>query len=81
MPPINSRCTPLRKARRAWPLQYGLAAALCLALHPARAGEPVQISMTPDHWTTVAGTVNFVVHMGKPSIELQAGDFRKGIPT
>jgi len=81
MPPINSRCTPLRKARRAWPLQYGLAAALCLALHPARAGEPVQISMTPDHWTTVAGSVNFVKHVGKPSIELQAGDFRKGIPT
>jgi len=81
MPPINSPCTPLRKARRAWPLQYGLAAALCLWLHGARASERVQISITPDHWTTIAGTVNFVEHMGKPSIELQAGDFRRGIPT
>lgn len=36
--------------------------------------------MTSDRWTTVAGTVNFVEHMGKPSIELQPGDYRKGIP-
>ena len=37
--------------------------------------------MTAGRWTTVAGTVNFVEHMGKPSIELQPGDYRKGIPS
>ena len=80
MPTTNSHRRSL-KARRAWPLQYGLAAALCLWLQAVRAGERVQISMTPDHWTTLAGSVNFVEHMGKPAIELQAGDFRKDIPT
>jgi hypothetical protein len=37
--------------------------------------------MTADRWTTVAGTVNFVEHLEKPSIELQPGDYRKGIPS
>ena len=47
---------------------------LAIASQPARAAEPVKIPMTADRWTTVAGTVNFVEHMGKPSIELQPGD-------
>ena len=57
------------------------AAALCLAIasHAVRAAEPVQISMTADRWTTVLGNVDFVEHMGKPSIELKAGDYKKGI--
>jgi hypothetical protein len=60
-----------------------LVAGLSLAIswQPARAAEPVKIPMTAGGWTTVAGTVNFVEHMGKPSIELQPGDYRKGIPS
>jgi hypothetical protein len=54
---------------------------LAIASQPARAAEPVKIPMTADRWTTVAGTVNFVEHMGKASIELQPGDYRKGIPS
>jgi hypothetical protein len=50
-----------------------------IASHAALAAEPVHISMTADRWTTVAGNVNFVEHMGKPSIELKAGDYKKGI--
>ena len=53
---------------------------LAMASQPARATEPVKIPMTAVRWTTVAGTVNFVEHDGKPSIELQPGDYRKGIP-
>ena len=33
---------------------------LAIACAPARAAEPVNIPMTADHWTTLAGTVNFV---------------------
>lgn len=47
----------------------------------AQAAEPVKIPMTADRWTTLAGTVNFVEHLGKPSIELQPGDYKKGIPS
>jgi hypothetical protein len=54
---------------------------VAIASQPARATEPVKIPMTAGRWTTVAGTVNFVEHMGKPSIELQPGDYRKGIPS
>ena len=54
---------------------------LAIASQPARAAEPVMIPMTGDSWTTVAGTVNFVEHMGKPSVELQPGDYRKGVPS
>lgn len=46
----------------------------------AQAAEPGKIPMTADRWTTLAGTVNFVEHQGKPSIELQPGDYKKGIP-
>jgi hypothetical protein len=54
---------------------------LAIASQPARAAEPMKIPMTADRWTTLAGTVNFVEHLGKPSIELPPGDFRKGIPS
>lgn len=47
----------------------------------ARAGEPVKIPMSADRWTTVTGTVHFVEHMGKPSIELRQGDYAKHIPS
>ncbi len=62
--------------------QVVCAAALYLAIasYEALAGEPVQISMTADRWTTVLGDVKFVEHMGKPSIELKEGDYKKGIP-
>lgn len=54
---------------------------LVTASQPAQAAEPGKIPMTADRWTTVAGTVNFVEHMEKASIELQPGDYRKGIPS
>jgi hypothetical protein len=54
---------------------------LVIESQPARAAEPVKIPMTADRWTTVAGTVNFVEHMEKASVELQPGDYRKGIPS
>jgi len=54
---------------------------LVIASQPARAAEPVKIPMTAGSWKTLAGTVNFVEHMGKPSIELQPGDYRKGVPS
>ena len=37
----------------------------------ASSREPVKISMSADRWTTVTGTVHFVEHMGKSSIEWQ----------
>jgi hypothetical protein len=48
---------------------------------PAAAAAPLKIPMTADRWTTEAGTVNFVEHLGKPSIELQPGDYKKSIPS
>ena len=55
----------------------------CLAIAPltARAAPPVQVSMSADRWTTVAGNVDFVEHMGKPAIELKVGDYKKHIPS
>ena len=52
---------------------------LAAASQRARATGPVKIPMTAERWTTVAGTVNFVEHMGKQSIELQEGDYQKHI--
>jgi len=52
-----------------------------IASPAARAAEPVKIPMTADRWTTEAGTVNFIEHLGKPSIELQQGDYQKRIPS
>jgi hypothetical protein len=37
--------------------------------------------MTADRWTTALGNVDFVEHLGKTSIELKAGDYKKGIPS
>jgi hypothetical protein len=37
--------------------------------------------MSADRWTTTAGTVNFVEYMGKPSIELKAGNYKEHIPS
>jgi hypothetical protein len=59
------------------------AAAFCfaIALTFARGAEPEKIPMTPDRWTTLGGNLDFVEHMGQPSIELKAGDYKKGIPS
>jgi hypothetical protein len=35
--------------------------------------------MTADRWTTTAGTVNFIDYMGKPSMELKAGNYAQHI--
>ena len=48
---------------------------LAIAAYPVHAAEPEQIPMRADRWTTVLGNVNFVEHMGKPSIELLGGDY------
>jgi hypothetical protein len=55
--------------------------ALVVAAQPASGGEPQKIPMTAERWTVVAGTVNFVEHLGKPAIEAKAGDYGKRIPT
>jgi hypothetical protein len=47
----------------------------------ARAEGPLKIPMSADRWTTTAGTVNFVEYMGKPSIELKAGNYKEHIPS
>jgi hypothetical protein len=44
-----------------------------------QASEAVKVSMTPDRWSTAAGIVNFVDYMGKPSIELKAGNFAQHV--
>ena len=44
-----------------------------------RAEGPLKIPMSADRWTTTAGTVNFVEYMGKPSIELKAGNYKEHI--
>jgi hypothetical protein len=52
-----------------------------IACQLARAAEPVMIPMTADRWTTTAGTVNFIDYMGKPSMELKAGNNAQHIPS
>jgi hypothetical protein len=59
----------------------GLTWCLLVASQPVRAGELVKIPMTADRWTTTAGTVNFIEYMGKPSIELKAGNYAQHIQT
>jgi hypothetical protein len=54
---------------------------LWMALPLAHAAEPATIPMTSDRWTATAGTVNFVDYMGKPSIELKAGNYAQHVPT
>ncbi len=59
--------------------------AICLSLlmvsRQAKAAESVKIPMSADRWSTTAGTVNFVEYMGKPSIELKAGNYAQHIPS
>jgi hypothetical protein len=54
---------------------------LPIASQLARAEGPLKIPMNADRWTTTAGTVNFVEYMGKPSIELKAGNYKEHIPS
>ncbi len=37
--------------------------------------------MTADRWTITAGNVNFIDYMGKPSIELKAGNYAQHVKT
>lgn len=71
----------VRRGNSRW--KYGTLLAIVLFLvngsRLARAAEPVKIPMTADRWTTTAGTVNFVEYMGKPSIELKAGNYAQHI--
>ena len=60
---------------------FAAALSFAIASHAAQAAKPVQISMTAERWTSIHGNVDFVEHMGKPSIELKAGDYKKGIPS
>ena len=39
----------------------------------------MKILMTANRWDIAAGVVNFVDYMGKPSIELKAGNFAQHI--
>ncbi len=78
---FSERLVPLRHRDSARKLDALFAISLFLlsAAHRAQAAEPVKIPMTPDRWKTTAGTVNFVEYMGKPSIELNAGNFAQHI--
>jgi hypothetical protein len=71
----------VRRGNSRW--KYGTLLAIVLFLvngsRLARAAEPVKIPMTADRWTTMAGTVNFVEYMGKPSIELKSGNYAQHI--
>lgn len=58
-----------------------LALFLPLGSQLARAEGPLKIPMSADRWTTMAGTVNYVEYMGKPSIELKAGNYKEHIPS
>ena len=58
-----------------------LAIALSLASQLAQAQGSLKIPMSADRWTTTAGTVNFVDYLGKPSIELKAGNYKQHIPS
>jgi len=58
-----------------------LALLLPIGSQLARAEGPLKIPMSADRWSTVAGTVNFVEYMGKPSIELKAGNYKEHIPS
>jgi len=55
--------------------------ALVAGSRTAWAAEPEKIPMTADHWSTVAGAVNFIDYKGKPSIELVAGNYAQHIKT
>lgn len=64
-----------------WNFLYRSAIGLCLlmTIQTTRAAEKVKVTMTADHWTTTAGTVEFGEHMGIPSIELKAGNYAQHI--
>jgi hypothetical protein len=61
------------------PVLFAVGLFLLAATRLARAVEPVKISMTADHWTTTAGTVNFIEYLGKSSIELKAGNYAQHV--
>ena len=60
---------------------FFIALSFLCASHSVRAAESVKVPMVSDHWTTTAGTVNFIDYMGKPSIELKAGNYAQHIQT
>ncbi|HEX4228765.1 MAG TPA: hypothetical protein VHZ07_08845 [Bryobacteraceae bacterium] len=57
------------------------AVSLCLliAIHSAQGGERLKIPMTAGRWTTTAGQVEFVEHLGAPAIDLKPGNYAKHI--
>jgi hypothetical protein len=74
---FSERLVPLRHRNSVRKLDalFAISFFLLNAAYRAQAAEPVKIPMTADRWNTTAGTVNFVEYMGKPSIELKAGNF------
>ncbi len=52
---------------------------LLMTIPAARGAEPVKIAMTADRWTITAGEVEFVEHLGVPSVELKPGNYAKHI--
>lgn len=52
---------------------------LLTTMQTAWGSAPVKVAMTADRWTTTSGTVEFVEHMGLPSIELKPGNFAQHI--
>ncbi len=70
----------LNSLARKYILLFVAALSLVITAQLARATEPVKIPMTAERWATVLGNVEFVEHMGKPSIELKEGDYKKGVP-
>jgi hypothetical protein len=60
---------------------YRTAIGLCVLMTTQAApdAKQVKVLMTADRWTTVAGNVQFVEHMGNPSIELKPGNYAQHI--
>jgi hypothetical protein len=81
---MRSFATPSRKSglgiiRRTagWPSLFGYAIGLLalMTIQTARGADPLKVPMTADRWTTTAGTVEFVEHLGIPSMELKPGNY------
>jgi hypothetical protein len=68
---------------RKWNFICQSAIALCLitTTQSAPGAERVNIPMTAERWTAIAGTVNFVEHMGVPAIELKPGNYAQHLPS
>jgi hypothetical protein len=76
---VNSAERPIHRDRgdsvRKPAALLAMGLSLLIASKLANAAEAVKVPMTADRWTKAAGTVNFIEYMGKPSIELKAGNY------